>query len=319
MKIKTIAIVGCGVIGIGWAGRFLASGFNVIATDPAKNAEKKLKEGINNAWPSLKRIGLAKNAKKSNLKFVNTIEEAVKNADWIQESAPENELLKRKLISKIDSVARKKTIIASSSSGLLPSNIQKNCKYPERVIVAHPFNPVYILPLVELVKGKKTSPRYMSKAKKFFKSIGMRPLIVRKEVEGYIADRLQEALWREALHIVKKGNATTQEVDDAIVYGPGVRWAFMGVFLTFHMAGGKEGMKHMLEQFGPALKLPWTELKAPTLTNKLRKRLITGTKKQSNNISVKKLEKQRDDFIIKLLESFKKKRLASFPTWNKYK
>ena len=147
----------------------------------------------------------------------------------------------------------------------------------------------------------------------------MRPLIVRKEVEGYIADRLQEALWREALHIVKKGKATTQEVDDAIVYGPGVRWAFMGVFLTFHMAGGKEGMKHMLEQFGPALKLPWTELKAPTLTNKLRKRLITGTKKQSHNISVKKLEKQRDDFIIKLLESFKEKRLAPFPTWNKYK
>ena len=155
----------------------------------------------------------------------------------------------------------KNIIISSSSSGLLPTRIQSLCNYPERVCIGHPFNPVYLLPLVELVSGKQTKKNTITMAKKFYEEIGMKPLIVKKEIEGYISDRLQEALWREALHIIKDGVASTQDVDDAIVYGPGLRWSFMGVCLTFHLAGGQTGMKHMLEQFGPALKLPWTKLK----------------------------------------------------------
>ena len=205
----------------------------------------------------------------------------------------------------------------SSSSGLLPSKIQSTCKFPERVLIGHPFNPVYLLPLVEIVAGKKTSRTNVKKLKKLYEHIGMRPLIVRKEIEGYISDRLQEALWREALHIINDGVASTEEVDDAIVYGPGLRWAFMGVCLTFHLAGGETGMKHMLEQFGPALKLPWTKLKAPELSSKLKESMISGTKKQAGKFSIKELEEQRDLFLIEIMKTLNKNQKNKFPNWDK--
>ena len=201
----------------------------------------------------------------------------------------------------IGKYSKPSAIILSSSSGLLPTRIYSKCKNPERTMIGHPFNPVYLLPAVEVVPGKKTSMKYLNKTKKFYKSISMNPIMVMHELPGYLSDRLQEALWREGLHIIKEGHATTEDLDRAIQDGPGLRWSLMGTFLTFHLAGGKSGMKHMLEQFGPALKLPWTKLKAPKLSNKLINRLVEGTRKQSKGKSVEKISNIRDQYLIDLL------------------
>ena len=276
--IRRVAIVGTGVIGAGWAARCLARGYEVIATDPGPDAEARLRAAVDNAWPALGRMSLAPGADPARLRFTTDLEAAVAEADHIQENAPENEDLKRKLLAQIDAAAHPGAIIASSSSGLLPSRIQADCRNPERVVIGHPFNPVYLLPLVEILGGERTAPESLDRAEAFYRRLGMRPLRVRHEVPGYISDRLQEALWREALHMVADGTASTGEIDDAIIYGPGLRWAIMGTCLTFHLAGGETGMAHMLEQFGPALKLPWTKLEAPELTEELSRRLIEGTR-----------------------------------------
>ena len=304
-NIGRVAIVGAGVIGSGWAARCLAHGLDVIAWDPADGAEQGLRANVANAWPALTRVGLAVGADPKRLRFVPILAEAVRNADFIQESAPENETLKRKLHAEIDAAARSEVIIASSSSGLLPSKFQAECRHPERVLVGHPFNPVYLLPLVEVLGGAKTAPQSIERAMRIYEGLSMRPLKVRREVPGYISDRLQEALWREALHMVADGAATTSEIDDAIRFGPGLRWSFMGTCLIFHMAGGDRGMRHMLAQFGPALKLPWTKLAAPELTNELLDRMVEGTAAQANGRSVKELERYRDDALISVMETLK--------------
>ncbi|HEX3630101.1 MAG TPA: L-carnitine dehydrogenase [Candidatus Dormibacteraeota bacterium] len=301
MTAKRLAVIGAGVIGSGWAARALARGLEVSAWDPAPDAERRLRASINNAWPALKRVGLAKGADRRRLTFASSLSRAVEGADFVQESGPENESLKRSLLAEIDRQVRPDVVIASSSSGLLPSRIQAGCADPQRVLIGHPFNPTYLLPLVEVVPGKRTSPRAIAKAATFYRRLGMRPLCVKQEIEGYISDRLQEALWREALHMVADGVATTEEIDDAIVYGPGLRWAFMGTFLAFHLAGGDGGMRHMLEQFGPALKLPWTKLQAPELTPKLARRVINGTAAQADGRTIKELERWRDDRLIKIM------------------
>ena len=317
MKKKIVSIIGTGVIGAGWAARFLANGYIVKAYDPNIDSLEKLKKNIRFAFKSLKKIGLNKNASLKKLKVFTNLNDALYETTFVQENAPENEKIKKNILKKIDNVIPKNIIIASSSSGLLPSKIQSTCKFPERVLIGHPFNPVYLLPLVEIVAGKKTSYTNIKKLKKLYEHIGMRPLIVQKEIEGYISDRLQEALWREALHIINDGVASTEEVDDAIVYGPGLRWAFMGVCLTFHLAGGETGMKHMLEQFGPALKLPWTKLKAPELSSKLKESMISGTKKQAGKFSIKELEEQRDLFLIEIMKTLNKNQKNKFPNWDK--
>ena len=317
IKKKIVTIVGAGVIGAGWAARMLACGLIVKAYDPSAKARKQLLSNTKIALKSLQRLGLNKNAKLSNLKIYSDLRESLHSTTFVQENAPENEKLKKKLIKDIDKLLPKNIIISSSSSGLLPTRIQSLCNYPERVCIGHPFNPVYLLPLVELVSGKQTKKNTITIAKKFYEEIGMKPLIVKKEIEGYISDRLQEALWREALHIIKDGVASTQDVDDAIVYGPGLRWSFMGVCLTFHLAGGQTGMKHMLEQFGPALKLPWTKLKAPKLDAKLKKLMISGTKKQSGKYSIKDLEVQRDIFLIEIMKTLNKYQRNNFPNWDR--
>ena len=206
----------------------------------------------------------------------------------------------------IGKFAKPNAIISSSSSGLLPTKIYSNCKNPSRTMIGHPFNPVYLCPGVEIVPGKKTNKFFLNKAKKFYKSISMNPIMVKKELPGYLSDRLQEALWREALHIINEGYATTEDLDRAIEDGPGMRYSLMGTFLTFHLAGGKAGMKHMLKQFGPALKLPWTKLKAPKLTKKLSARIIKGTKQQSKGKSVASLSNIRDEYLVNLLKMRKK-------------
>jgi carnitine 3-dehydrogenase len=302
-SIRRVALVGGGVIGSGWAARALAHGLDVVATDPAPGAEGKMRAAVENAWPALQRVGLKPGADLKRLRFVGSVAEAVAGADFVQESAPEREDLKRKLHAEIDEAARPEVVIASSSSGLLPSRFQADCGHPERVVVGHPFNPVYLLPLVEVLGGEKTSPEAIDRALEFYRSIGMHGLKVRTEVPGYIADRLQEALWREALHMVAEGVATTSEIDDSIRFGPGLRWSFFGTCLIFHMAGGDEGMKHMLAQFGPALELPWTKLKAPKLTDELTQRMVEGTQAQAQGRSVKELERFRDDCLIAVQEA----------------
>jgi carnitine 3-dehydrogenase len=208
-------------------------------------------------------------------------------------------------------LARPEVILASSSSGLLPTDIQAFAKHPERILIGHPFNPVYLLPLVEIVGGKQTSQATITQAKVFYKQLAMHPLLVRNEIEGYLADRLQEALWREILHLVNDGIATTGELDEAIIYGPGLRWAFMGTNLTYHLAGGESGMRHMLEQFGPALKLPWTKLEAPELTNSLIDKMVEGTQAQAHNRSIKELERLRDNCLISVMRALQEHQIAS--------
>ena len=304
--VKKVSIIGTGVIGTGWIIRCLAHNKKVTAFDKDIKLKKKLIVEIKRAWPFIKKLFNKKKLNLKNLKYVSTIEEAVKTADFIQECATENYNLKTKLMKNIGKLAKPNAIISSSSSGLLPSKIYSKCKNPSRTMIGHPFNPVYLCPGVEIVPGKKTNKFFLNKAKKFYKSISMNPIMVKKELPGYLSDRLQEALWREALHIVNEGYATTEDLDRAIEDGPGMRYSLMGTFLTFHLAGGKAGMKHMLKQFGPALKLPWTKLKAPKLTKKLSARIIKGTKQQAKGRSVAYLSNIRDEYLVNLLKMRKK-------------
>lgn len=302
MPVNRVCVVGSGVIGSGWAARFLAHGLDVVATDPGAGAERQLRENVAAAWPALERVGLADGASQARLEFVADLTQALDGVDFVQESAPEREELKRRLHAGMDAVLPPEVLIASSSSGLLPTRIQAKCRYPERVLIGHPFNPVYLLPLVELVAGEKTSPASLDRARELYSSLGMHPLHVRTEIDGYISDRLQEAIWREAMHMVADGVATTAEIDAAITEGPGLRWALMGPCLTFHLAGGAGGMRHFVEHFGPAMALPWTRCPAPDMTEKLSGRLVDGTQAQALGRSVSDLARRRDEFLIRLLE-----------------
>ena len=299
-KIKKVAIIGTGVIGAGWIIRCLAHNKIVYAFDRDLKLKKNLIAEIKRTWPYVKKLFNKKTINLKNFKYFTSLEETLRDADFIQECASENYVLKTKLMTNISKYAKPNAIIASSSSGLLPTRIYSKCLNPERGIIGHPFNPVYLLPLVYIVPGKKTSKKYMNIADNFYKSISMNPILLKKELPGYLSDRLQEALWREGLHIINEGYATTENLDRSIEDGPGLRYSLMGTFLTFHLAGGKAGMKHMLEQFGPALKLPWTKLKAPKLTKKLSDRIISGTKKQAKGKSVNKLSNIRDEYLVEL-------------------
>ena len=292
------AALGTGVIGAGWIARALARGLDVRAWDPAPGAEAALRTRLANAWPALEAQGLAPGASLERLSFHADLEEAVASADVIQESAPERLELKRDLHAQVSRAARPDALICSSTSGLLPSDFYADAEHPERCLVGHPFNPVYLLPLVEVVGGTQTSAANLARAEAFYRELGMRPLRVRKEVPGFIADRLLEALWREALHLVNDGVATTGEIDDAIRYGAGLRWSFMGTFLTYTLAGGPAGMRHFMQQFGPALKLPWTYLEAPELTDGLIDAVVEGTQAQQGDLELAALERYRDDCLL---------------------
>lgn len=307
-EIKTVGLIGGGVIGAGWAARCLARGLDVVAWDPAPEGAAVLRAKVANAWPALEKMGLAEGASQDRLQTVQSLEAVAEAADFIQESAPERLELKIDVHRQIDAAARPEVPIASSTSGLLPSEFQARCAHPERVFVGHPFNPVYLLPLVEVLGGEKTDASTLDRAEAFYRAIGMHPLRVRTEIEGFLSDRLQEALWRENLHMVADGVATTGELDDAIVYGPGLRWAFMGVNKTFALAGGEQGMRHFMEQFGPALKLPWTKLEAPELTDDLIDRMVEGTTEQLGGASIREMERLRDDCLIEIMRALAKYR-----------
>ncbi len=303
MTTKTIGLVGTGVIGSGWAVRVLARGYDVLAWDPADGAEDRLREAIERAWLSVTELGLFPGADPSRVRWAESAEDVAAAADWIQENAPENEVLKRSLLHRLDDAASPDTVIASSSSGLLPTRLAEGLRHPERFLIGHPFNPVYLLPLVEVVASEATSPDAVAAAVEHYDDLVMHPLVVRTEIEGYLSDRLQEALWREVLHLVNDGVATTAELDDAVVYGPGLRWAAMGTNLTFHLAGGDGGMRHMLSQFGPALKLPWTHLEAPELTDDLIEAMASGAEAQAAGRTVAELESQRDQSLLGVMQA----------------
>jgi len=310
MKIKTVGIAGTGLIGAGWAARLLIRGFDVIAYDVSSTAEAKLKAQIKTAWPSMEKL-LGKPKKKGKLSFTTDLREMTNKADFIHEAAPEREDLKIKLFKDIDAIAASHVIISSSSSGFLPSKLQSECQHPERVIIGHPFNPVYLLPLVEIVPGTKTSEASMISAKIYFESIGMQVLRLKKEIDGYICDRLQEALWREALHILDKDVGSTADIDDSIIYSAGMRWAFMGSFQTYHLAGGPGGMRDFMKQFDPTLELPWTDLKFPKWNDALETRLIEGCEAQSGGKSVAQMEAKRNAILVDMMKLFKKHKIGA--------
>ena len=303
-EIKTIALVGGGVIGGGWATRCLANGLNVVVTDPRPESRDYVERMIDEAWPILEAADLIAESA-GQLSFADNIEAAVAQADFVQENVPEREDLKIAIHQEISENVRADVVIASSSSGLLPSRLQSQCKHPERLLIGHPFAPVYLLPLVEVVGSEQTSSDAVSRAGAFYRSIGMRPLHVRREIEAYIADRLQESLYREALHLIDQGVATVSEIDAAVTGGPGLRWAFMGTFLAWHLGGGPGGMRHTIEQFGPALELQWSHMKAPELTDELKRRIVEGCEDESGDRVFSEMERRRDRCLVEIQKVLK--------------
>jgi carnitine 3-dehydrogenase len=297
-KVKTLGLLGTGVIGGGWAARALHFGIDVIAADVKPEMEEWIRGAVANAEPALARLTFAPLPPKGRLSFTTDLKVMAQSADFIQENIPEQLPLKQRMLAEVSRHAAADVIVASSTSGLTPTDLQRDMISPERFCVAHPFNPVYLLPLVELVGGQKTAQSTIDAAAKFFAYIGMHPLHVRREVPGHLTDRLQEALWREILHLVNDGVATTGELDESIIYGPGLRWAAMGTNLIYHLAGGESGMRHMLAQFGPCLKWPWTKLEAPELTETLIDRMVEGTQAQAAGRSIRELERLRDDYLV---------------------
>jgi carnitine 3-dehydrogenase len=302
---QRVALIGAGVIGGGWAGRLVENGIDVVVYDPAADAARRLQEMLQNAERAWKRLTNAPR-QRGGVSFASSVAEAVHDADVVQESAPEDLTLKRRLLAEIDATASPAALVSSSTSGLLPSALQVDMTHPERLVVGHPFNPVYLLPLVEVVAGELTSEESARRACDFYASIGMKPLRVRREIDGFVADRLLEALWREALWLVHDGIATTEEVDDAIRYGPGLRWAQMGSFLTYRIGGGEDGIRHFLAQFGPALAWPWTKLTdVPELTDSFLETIAAQSDDQAAGFSVRELERMRDDNLVGVLHALR--------------
>jgi carnitine 3-dehydrogenase len=297
-EVRTVACVGAGVIGGGWVAHFLARGLRVVAWDPAPDGPDRLSRLVEAAWPALTQLGLAEGASTGNLAFTATLAEATADADFVQESAPENLELKQKLLADIDAVTPAEVVIASSTSGYGMTEMQVAAKSPERLVVGHPFNPPYLIPLVEVVGGRLTEAWAVRSAADFYRATGKTVITMDREVPGFIANRLQEAMWREALHMVANGEATVDQIDLAITDGPGLRWPVHGPLLTFHLAGGEGGMAHMLDHFGPSLKSPWTRLDAPELTPELRDSVVEGCIEEAGDRSIADLVRERDQAII---------------------
>ncbi|MGA0122623.1 MAG: 3-hydroxyacyl-CoA dehydrogenase NAD-binding domain-containing protein [Gaiellales bacterium] len=300
--VGTVGVVGTGVIGGGWAAKFLAQGYDVVAWDPGPDAAERLERLLDVAWSSLEALGLAPGASRDRLRMAETLEEAVAAADVVQESGPERLGLKIDLLGRIDAAADPGVPILSSTSGYRMTDMAGGAAHPERLAVGHPFNPPYLVPLVEVVGGELTDPAVVDWALDFYTRAGKKALRCSNELPGFVANRLQDAVWRELLHMVGSGEATVEECDTALVYGPGVRWAQMGVGLTFHLAGGEGGMAHMLDHFGDSLLEPWTRLEAPPLTPELRDAMVAGCEDEAAGRSIADLQRQRDAFLVELLK-----------------
>jgi 3-hydroxyacyl-CoA dehydrogenase len=301
--IRQVTIIGTGVIGASWAALFLAKGLDVVATDIAPNAEASLTRFIDAAWPALERLGLAHGASPLRLAFTADLAEAVKGAGLVQENGPERIDFKKQLYGKLDELLPSDVIIASSSSGLTMSEIQSGCPFhPERCVIAHPFNPPHLIPLVEIVGGAKTSEETIRRAAEFYTSLGKRTVRLHKEVPGHVANRLQSALAREVYHLVNEGVVSVADVDTALSWGPGLRWGIMGQVLLNHLGGGEGGMEHFLQQFTGPLTAWWKVLGAPQLTPELQRKLIAGIHAEVGSRSIDDLAAERDEVLLGLLE-----------------
>ena len=302
-EVRTVTCVGAGVIGGGWVAHFLARGYHVVAWDPAEDAEERLRHLVARAWPAVTELGLADGADVDNLTVEPDLAAACAGAGFVQESAPEDLALKRALLARIDAATPGGVVIASSTSGYAMSQMQTECDHPGRTVVGHPFNPPYLIPLVEVVGGEATEPDAVRWAADFYRHAGKSVLTMDHEVPGFIANRLQEALWREALHMVAAGEATVEQLDLAVTEGPGLRWAVQGPMLTFHLAGGPGGMTHMLDHFGPSLLSPWTRLVAAELTPELRDAVVAGCDREAAGRSIDDLVAERDRGVIAILRA----------------
>lgn len=301
-----VGLLGSGVIGGGWAARFLLHGVNVRLFDPDPAAERKVSEMLDSARRAYRRLTLAPWPAEGTLHVVGSVGEAVTGVDLVQESAPERLELKQRLLAEADAAADPKVVLASSTSGLMPTRLARDLRHPERLLVGHPFNPVYLLPLVEVCGGERTSSDAKARADAIYRSVGMEPLHLRKEIDGFVADRLLEALWREALWLVEDDIATADEIDQAVYLGAGLRWAGMGTFLTYRIAGGEAGMRHFMAQFGPALKWPWTKLTdVPELDEELLEKIVAQSDEQAAGRGVRELERLRDDYLVSVIQALR--------------
>lgn len=303
--VTKVTSIGGGPIGGGWAAHFLARGYDVTLYLHDKAETPAFQAILDTAWVSLTALGLAPGASRDRLRIVYDLEEAVSEAQFIQESAPERLEMKRALYEQLGRLVPSGVVIGSSTSGLTMTDIQATCSTPERCVIGHPFNPPYLLPLVEIVGGKQTDPEAVKWAGEFYKVAGKAPLLMKKEIPGFVATRLQEALWREALHMVANGEATPADIDIALINGPAPRMAVQGQCMAFHVACGAGGMATNLDQFGPALKLPWTRLDAPELTQELRNRMVEGCDDIAQGRGFEDLAEARDRQIVAVLKAIR--------------
>jgi 3-hydroxyacyl-CoA dehydrogenase len=300
--VDRVAVVGTGVIGASWAAHFLAHGLDVTATDPAPGAEQRLRVDVAAHWPVLERLGLADGASPERLSFSPDAAEAVAGADFVQENGPEREDVKHALFAVLDAAARPDVVLASSSSGLLPSAIARGCPHhPERLVIGHPFNPPHLIPLVEVVPGERTSAEAVDRAMAFYAAVGKRPIRLRQELPGHVANRLQAALWQEAYSLVERGVASVSDIDTAISQGPGLRWAVLGPFLNQHLSGGPGGIAHVLAHLGPPTERWWRDLGEVTLTPELVQKLVAGVEEELAGTDEAELVARRDAVLKALL------------------
>src|SRR5882724_3993715 len=299
--IHRIAIVGTGVIGASWAAQYLARGFDVVATDPAPSAEANLHKYVDEAWEQLEEIGLSPGASRDRLSFSKDMQQALAQADLVQENGPERPDFKIKLFADMDAATPVDSLIASSSSGITPSVMQSECKHPERIVVGHPFNPPHIIPLVEVVGGSKTSPDALKQAMAFYASIGKKAILLHKEMPGHVANRLQAALYREVMYLIEQGVLSVADADDAVSWGPGLRWGVMGPSLQWHLGGGAGGIQHFIEHLLPAMEPLWKVLGTPGLTPEFKQRLADGVREEAAGRSVTQLAEAENEVIVGLL------------------
>ncbi|MFM7027189.1 MAG: carnitine 3-dehydrogenase [Chakrabartia sp.] len=309
--LRKVGIVGGGVIGAGWAARFVLNGIDVAIYDPDPEVERKTHAVLANARRALTRLFGQALPAEGTVTFATSLAEAVRDADFIQESLPEREDLKVRLLAEMDAAMPDHAVIGSSTSGLLPSKLQAGMARPDRLVVGHPFNPVYLLPLVEICGGDQTSDATKDIAAAVYERIGMKVLRVQKEIDGFIADRLLEAVWREALWLINDGIATAAEIDDAIRFGAGMRWSFMGTFLVYRLAGGEDGMRHFLHQFGPSMEWPWTKLIGPKLTDELIETISRQSDEQAGGVDLRSYERLRDDCLVDLTHALERNDFAA--------
>jgi 3-hydroxyacyl-CoA dehydrogenase len=300
--IGRIAIVGTGVIGASWAAQYLARGFDVVATDPAPDAEARLRQYVDDAWDALTTIGLAEGASRARLGFTPDMARALSQADLVQESGPERPDFKMKLFADMDAATPADSLIASSSSGITPSVMQSQCRHPERILVGHPFNPPHLVPLVEVVGGKATAPDALRQAMKFYASIGKKPILLRKEMPGHVANRLQAALYREVLYLIEQEVLSVSDADAAVSWGPGLRWALMGPNLQYHVGGGAGGIHHFLQGVFEGLRPVFDSLGDPGITPELKRRVAEGVLSEAGSRSVEQLARHENEQLVALLQ-----------------